>query len=294
MRRATGRALPLLAGLALAAGCATAPHATPGDRLDPWENWNRKVFAFNEGLDEKVLKPTATTYKKILPEFVRDGVGNFFSNVADGWSAINNVLQAKFEPALRDTVRFTFNSVFGVFGVIDIASSFGIDHQYEDFGQTLGRWGFGAGAYVVWPLLGPSSVRDSVALPLDRAASPTLFVDDFGAQAGLVTLQIINTRAELLGASRVLDEIALDKYTFVRDAYLARRRSLVYDGEPPEEPGESAPPAPAASAPAGSASAPARSASAPAGSASAPARSASAPAGSASAPEAGASAPADM
>ena len=201
---------PALAALALAAllaGCASTPkgeggRTTAGDRLDPLEGWNRKVFAFDEGLDAKVLKPVATAYKNVVPEFARTGVSNFFGNMADGWSAINNVLQGKFEPALRDTVRFTFNSVFGVLGVIDIAGEMGLEHQYEDFGQTLGRWGFGAGAYVVWPLLGPSSVRDSVALPLDRSATPALLVNDGRAQFGFTTLQIINTRAELLGASR--------------------------------------------------------------------------------------------
>jgi phospholipid-binding lipoprotein MlaA len=256
-----GAACVVAALLALAGGCATAPHATPGDRLDPWENWNRKVFAFNEGLDVRVLKPAATAYKKVLPQFVRDGVTNVFGNVSDGWSAVNNVLQGKFEPALRDTVRFSFNSVFGIFGVLDIAGEMGLEHQYEDFGQTLGRWGAGAGAYIVWPLLGPSTVRDSLALPLDRAATPALLFNDGGTQAGVTTLQIVNTRAELLNASRVLDEIALDKYSFMRDAYLARRRSLVYDGDPPEQEREDdvplgAPPgvAPAASAPAAAAS----------------------------------------
>jgi phospholipid-binding lipoprotein MlaA len=259
-----GAACVVAALLALAGGCATAPHATPGDRLDPWENWNRKVFAFNEGLDVRVLKPAATAYKKVLPQFVRDGVTNVFGNVSDGWSAVNNVLQAKFEPALRDTVRFTFNSVFGVFGVLDIAGEMGLEHQYEDFGQTLGRWGAGAGAYIVWPLLGPSTVRDSLALPLDRAATPALLFNDGGTQAGVTTLQIVNTRAELLNASRVLDEIALDKYSFMRDAYLARRRSLVYDGDPPEPPEDNAPAgaapgaAPAASSPAPAASEPAK------------------------------------
>ena len=276
-KAAPARAATVLAALALAlaAGCASTPRKTAGDRLDPWENWNRKVFAFNEGLDEKVLVPTATAYQKVVPEVVRQGVTNFFDNFRDGWSAVNNVLQAKFEPALRDTVRFTFNSVFGIFGVLDIAGSFGIEHQFEDLGQTFGRWGFGPGAYIVWPVLGPSSVRDSIALPFDRSATPALVLDDGRSQFGILGLQIINTRADLLGASRVLDEIALDKYTFVRDAYLARRRSLVYDGEPPEEPQDqeplpAAPPAsaPAASAPAASspaASAPA--ASAPAASA---------------------------
>jgi phospholipid-binding lipoprotein MlaA len=260
-----GAACLAAALLAFGSGCATAPHATPGDRLDPWENWNRKVFAFNEGLDVRVLKPVATAYKKVLPQFVRDGVSNVFGNVADGWSAVNNVLQGKFEPALRDTVRFSFNSVFGIFGVLDIAGEMGLEHQYEDFGQTLGRWGVGAGAYIVWPLLGPSTVRESLALPLDRAATPALLFNDGRTQVGITTLQIVNTRAELLNASRVLDEIALDKYSFMRDAYLARRRSLVYDGDPPEPPEDNAPAgaapgaAPAASSPAPAASAPAAS-----------------------------------
>jgi phospholipid-binding lipoprotein MlaA len=244
--------LALLLGTLLAlGGCATIQDARggPGQRLDPWENWNRKVFAFNEGLDEKVLKPVATGYAKVVPQFVRRSVDNFFGNIADAWSAINNVLQAKPEPAMQDVVRVTTNTVFGFFGVLDIASEFGLEHHYEDFGQTLGRWGFGAGAYVVWPLLGPSSVRDSAALPADRwFASPAVFINDGRWQGGLTALQVINTRANLLGASQVLDDIALDKYTFLRDAYLQRRRSLVYDGDVPDD---SPPPSaePPASAP---------------------------------------------
>jgi phospholipid-binding lipoprotein MlaA len=242
----------LLGTLLMLGGCATIESARggPGQRLDPWENWNRKVFAFNESLDENVLKPVATGYAKVVPQFVRRSVDNFFGNIADAWSAINNVLQAKPEPAMQDVVRVTTNTVFGFFGVLDIASEFGLEHHYEDFGQTLGRWGFGAGAYVVWPLLGPSSVRDSAALPADRwFASPAVFINDGRWQGGLTVLQVINTRANLLGASQVLDDIALDKYTFLRDAYLQRRRSLVYDGDAPDD---SPPPAaePAASAPA--------------------------------------------
>jgi phospholipid-binding lipoprotein MlaA len=239
-------ALALVALLALG-GCATTQtlvteaRGGPGARLDPWENWNRKVFSFNEGLDEKVLKPVATAYAKVVPQFVRRSVDNFFANAADGWSAINNILQGKAEPALQDVVRFTTNSVFGIFGILDIASEFGLEHHYEDFGQTLGRWGFGAGAYVVWPLLGPSTVRDSIALPLDRSASPALVINSGGTQSGITFLQIVNTRANLLGASRVIDDIALDKYTFIRDAYLQRRRSLIFDGDAPEVPDASAP-----------------------------------------------------
>jgi phospholipid-binding lipoprotein MlaA len=235
--------------------------AGPGQRLDPWENWNRQVFAFNEGLDEYVLFPVATVYAKIVPQLVRRGVDNFFNNAADAWSAVNNVLQAKPEPAYQDVVRFTTNTVFGFFGVLDIASEFGLEHHYEDLGQTLGHWGFGAGAYIVWPLLGPSSVRDSIALPVDRwLASPAVVINDGAWVWGIIGLQLINTRANLLAATKLLDDIALDKYAFIRDAYLQRRRSLVFDGDAPDvpdpsdasdraEPAAPSPPASAASAP---------------------------------------------
>lgn len=243
-------ALLTLSLLLALGGCATTRNlvndakgpSTPGGRLDPWESWNRKVFAFNEGLDEKVLKPVATVYANVMPRLARRGIDNFFSNIADAWSAVNNVLQAKPTPAFEDVVRVTTNTVFGFFGILDIASEFGIEHHYEDFGQTLGRWGFGAGAYVVWPVLGPSSVRDSIALPADRyLAAPAQLINDGRWQYGITILQIVNTRAKLLGASQVIDDIALDKYTFIRDAYLQRRRSLVYDGDAPEVPDASAP-----------------------------------------------------
>ena len=243
----------LLGVLLMLGGCATIKDARggPGQRLDPWENWNRKVFAFNEGLDENVLKPVATGYAKVVPQFVRRSVDNFFNNAADGWSAINNVLQGKFEPAFQDVVRVTTNSVLGFGGVLDIASEFGLEHHYEDLGQTFGRWGFGAGAYVVWPLLGPSTVRDSIALPADRwLASPAVVISDGRWQWGITVLHIVNTRANLLGASRVIDDIALDKYSFLRDAYLQRRRSLVFDGDAPDEPAEVMPAEAPASAPA--------------------------------------------
>lgn len=260
-------ALTVSASLVLG-GCATTQtlvrdaRGGPGARLDPWENWNRKVFAFNEGLDEKILKPVATGYSKVVPQFMRRGVDNFFANAADAWSAVNNVLQGKGEPAFNDVVRFTTNTVFGFFGVLDIASEFGLEHHYEDFGQTLGRWGFGPGAYVVWPLIGPSSVRESIALPLDRTASPALYLNNGSWQFGIVGLQIINTRAKLLGASQVIDDIALDKYSFIRDAYLQRRRSLVFDGDAPDMPEAPTPAGTPASAPEAPA-APASAASAP-------------------------------
>jgi phospholipid-binding lipoprotein MlaA len=257
-----------LAVLALLAGCTTiqAARGGPGQKLDPWENWNRKVFAFNEGLDEKVLKPVATAYSDVVPQPIRQSVGNFFGNVQDAWSAVNNFLQGKPTQGFQDVMRVGTNTLFGLFGFIDVATEMGFDHQYEDFGQTLGRWGFGAGAYIVLPLFGPSSVRDAAALPLDRAASPALIINDGATQVGIITLQLINTRASLLGATRVIDDISLDKYTFVRDAYLQRRRSLVFDGDVPEAPDQqgSGGPAGAAEDAAAAASAPARAGSAPA------------------------------
>ena len=259
----------LLLGVALLLGaCTTISQARggPGQKFDPWENWNRKVFAFNEDLDRTVLKPVATAYADIVPQLVRRGVDNFFANAADAWSAINNLLQAKPQPAFESTVRFATNTVFGFVGVFDIASEAGIKRHNEDFGQTLGHWGMGAGAYVVWPLFGPSTVRDSLALPLDRAASPALVIDDGSTQFGITTLQIINARANLLGATRVLDDIALDKYTFLRDAYLQRRGTLRFDDDSHDDTSDDlyAPPsdqepapraAPGAAAPASAASA---------------------------------------
>jgi phospholipid-binding lipoprotein MlaA len=239
--------------LAALAGCATIREGRggPGQRLDPWENWNRKVFNFNEGLDDAVLKPVATFYSDVVPQPVRRSVTNFFNNFSDAWSAINNMLQGKFALGFEDATRVGANTLFGLGGILDVASEMGLEHHYEDFGQTLGRYGVGAGAYVVLPILGPSTVRDTAATPLDRLASPPALFDGTGTQIGFTLLQIINTRSDLLGATRVIDDISLDKYTFIRDAYLQRRRSLVFDGDVPETP---EPPDEGASAPAGAAS----------------------------------------
>jgi phospholipid-binding lipoprotein MlaA len=268
MKSHAGRRMALaalmLAGAALNQGCSTLGAKSAGDRLDPWEKWNRKVFSFNESLDENVLKPVATGYSNVVPEPVRRGIGNFFGNAADAWSAVNNMLQGKVANGLHDIIRFGTNTVFGLGGFLDVATEFGLDHQYEDFGQTLGAWGVGPGAYVVWPVLGPSSVRESFALPLDRSVSPALAFRGGAIKYEITALQIINTRAGLLGASRVVDDIALDKYTFVRDAYLQRRRSLVFDGDEPPRPEEPAADAKAPAAAASAASAPAPAASAPA------------------------------
>jgi phospholipid-binding lipoprotein MlaA len=230
--------------LALAAGAASAQSAN-----DPFERANRAVFGFNEVLDSALLTPVAKGYQAVVPELMRSGVSNFFGNFGDGWSAINQLLQGKGEAAATMTMRVATNSLFGIGGIFDVASDLGMERQSEDFGQTLGRWGMSAGPYIVWPLLGPSTARDTLGRPLDLAWSPSLAINDSGVNVALSALNLIDTRASLLSASRIVDGIAFDKYTFIRDAYIARRRNLVYDGNPPELPEETEPAAPAPAAP---------------------------------------------
>ena len=236
------RALPA----ALAAVLLAFAGAGQAQANDPLEGWNRAVFGFNEGLDAALLKPVARGYQAAVPELMRSGVSNVFGNIGDGWSAINQLLQGKPVAAAQMTMRVATNTLFGIGGLFDVAGDLGIERQPEDFGQTLGRWGLPAGPYLVWPLLGPSSLRETAAMPLDLSWRPAALSDDSATRIGLTTLQLIDVRASLLGASRLVDDIALDKYVFIRDGYLARRRSLVYDGEPPEipEPKDEPPAAP--------------------------------------------------
>ncbi len=222
-----------------------------GQRLDPWENWNRKVFAFNEKLDANVLKPVATAYSEIVPSPVRTGIDNFFGNIGDAWSAVNLLLQGRFKAGVEQGMRFAVNSTLGLAGVLDIATEAGLEKNSQDFGKTLGKWGMGTGAYVVWPVFGPSSVRDSIALPLDWKASPAVIFDDGSKKVLITTLNIVNARANFLRAGDMLEGIALDKYTFYRDAYLQRRGSFDDDEEV-----EVLVPGNGASAPAAAASAP--------------------------------------
>ncbi|MFZ2651478.1 MAG: VacJ family lipoprotein, partial [Burkholderiaceae bacterium] len=191
--RPPGKALALAILLSVTFGCASvdSSRSGPSNPRDPWENWNRDVFAFNEVLDANVLVPIATAYEKITPRFVRRGVENFFNNFADAWSAVNNVLQGKLERAFTDVVRVGTNTTFGIGGLFDIASEAGIEQNFEDFGQTLGHWGVVPGPYVVWPLFGPSNVRESLALPLDRCVSPLLLVNDSTTRWSLGALQVI-------------------------------------------------------------------------------------------------------
>lgn len=217
------RAAVLLLSLSLVACASLRGPGSKGQKLDPWENWNRKVFAFNEDLDKHMLKPVATAYSEVVPSPARTAVDNFFSNVGDAWSAINLTLQGRFKLAAQQAFRFAVNSTLGLGGLIDLAGEAGVERNSQDLGQTFGRWGFGTGAYIVWPLFGPSSVRDSLALPWDRTASPALYFQDGRSKVSIYLLQTVNARSNFLRAGEMLDGIALDKYTFVRDAYLQRR-----------------------------------------------------------------------
>ncbi len=224
-------AAALLSGLV--AGCATIGGGSVGDPLEPL---NRAVFGFNEKFDQVLLKPVAQGYRAVLPEMVRTGVTNFFSNIGDVWIAANNLLQGKPENALQDVMRVAINTVIGLGGLIDVASDAGLEKHDEDFGQTLGRWGVGSGPYVVLPFLGPSTLRDGIALlGVDTAVDPVWNTNKVPTRNTLYSGRAINNRANVLDASRVMEEAALDKYRFTRESYLQRRRSLIYDGNPPRE-----------------------------------------------------------
>ncbi len=226
----SARALVLALSLA-AAGCAT-PGADP---RDPLEGLNRAVFAFNDQADAIVFRPAARLYENVAPRVLRDAVRNFFSNIDDLFIGANNLLQGKPVAAVGDWTRFAFNTTVGLLGFIDWASDIGLEKHNEDFGQTLGRWGVGDGPYLVLPLLGPSTLRDTAALPVDWAADPVLQHTPVDERNALTATRVVSRRADLLGASRTLEEAALDRYVFLREAALQRRRNLIYDGRPPRE-----------------------------------------------------------
>lgn len=211
-------------------GCATAT-----DPRDPLEPINRGIYKFNDAVDKAVLKPVAQGYKAVLPQPVRTGVTNFFSNIEDVLIALNNLLQFKFHAAASDVARVAFNTTFGIAGIFDVATSFGLEKHDEDFGQTLGYWGIGDGPFLMLPILGPSNLRDTVGLAAYYQLDPVLNLDHVPTRNTLSVLRFVNRRAQLLDAEKVLDEAALDPYTFLRDAYIQHRRSLVYDGNPPRE-----------------------------------------------------------
>lgn len=223
--------LALVLSMALLGGCATS-----GNPRDPLEPMNRAVYGFNDGFDRAIAKPVAEGYRTVVPEIIRNGVSNFFSNLDDLWIAVNNLLQGKVDQAADDFGRVVVNSTLGLFGVIDLASDLGLEKHNEDFGQTLGRWGVGSGPYLVLPFLGSSTVRDGLSRMLvDVNADFVAQTNHVPTRNTLYVVRAINLRAGLLDASRILDEAALDKYSFTRDAYLQRRQSLVFDGNPPRD-----------------------------------------------------------
>ena len=209
--------------------CATAKN--PRDPLEPV---NRAVYRFNERVDRAVLRPTARVYRAVLPQVVRTGVTNFFSNINDIPVALNNLAQGKFVPAVSDFSRVVINSSIGLLGFFDVATEAGIEKHQEDFGQTLGWWGVPDGPFLMLPLFGPSTGRDAVGLVVDYAIDPVIQVSPNHNRNQLYGTRFVNRRAELLDASTVL-KTALDPYEFLREAYLQRRRNLVYDGKPPPE-----------------------------------------------------------
>jgi phospholipid-binding lipoprotein MlaA len=218
----------LLAGLVLASavGCATGPDANPRDPLEPL---NRSVYKFNDALDTAVLKPVATAYQTVTPSPVRTGVSNFFGNLADLWSSVNAGLQLRPREATENLMRFSVNTVFGLGGVLDIATEMGIPRTRLDFGHTLGRWGAPAGPYLVLPVLGPSSVRDGSGLLIDMNVDLVSSMNDVPARNSLTALRVVDTRAGLLRATKLLEESALEPYSFTRDLYLNRRQGQIDD-----------------------------------------------------------------
>lgn len=253
---------------ALLSGCATRGD-TPGD---PLESYNRAMFGFNEKVDEVAVRPAARAYDAVTPRPVRTGVGNFFGNIGDLWTGVNNLLQGKPRDGFTDGMRVVINTTVGILGVFDVASELGFDKHDEDFGQTLGRWGVGEGAYFVVPFFGPRTLRDAAVLPIDLQGDNVWGIRHVPTRNGLTALRIVHTRAGVLGIEKTLEEGTLDKYAYARDFYLQQRRNKVFDGAPPMEYEDyngyeagydsEAPPAAAGATPEGSAqgSAPAESA----------------------------------
>lgn len=220
--------LLLLISMIFFAGCSSAHNP-----VDPLEPFNRNVYKFNDTIDKAVVKPVAQGYSAVMPEFGKTMVSNFFYNLEDVLVTTNDLLQFKFKQALSDGARFVVNSTVGVLGLFDVATHAGLPKHNEDFGQTLGKWGVGDGPYLVLPIWGSSTVRDSVGLYGDSLASPIFQIDDMRTRNQMYLVKGVSVRAGLLDKEKVLDEAVIDRYEFIRDTYLLYRKNLVYDGNPP-------------------------------------------------------------
>ena len=228
------RCFLMTAAIALLVGCASTQEL-PGDDTDTLESYNRTMFAFNDAVDKALFKPVAKVYRRVLPEPVTTSIGNFFSNLNDVVVLVNDLLQFKLHLAAMDSSRIVFNTTFGVAGLFDVATRMELPKHNEDFGQTLGYWGFGEGYYLVLPLLGPSTVRDTFGLVGNFFTNPVTWATDSEAvEWSLWGLDLINRRSSLLRIERALADEQIDPYSFQRSAYLQMRRNLVYDGNPPK------------------------------------------------------------
>jgi len=231
--RALASLASLVSALGLLNGCATA--GSVANPKDPIEGFNRAVFAFNDGVDKAVFKPVAQGYVAAFPYPLRLGVSNFFGNIGDIYIAVNNLLQGKLPEALGDIGRVAVNSTVGLLGIIDVATDAGLEKHDEDFGQTFGRWGVAPGPYVVLPFLGPRTMRDAFAQILDSKTDPLARLNRIPPRNSLMATRIISVRADFLPTDKIIDEAALDRYAYMRDAYLQGRRSRIYDGNAPRE-----------------------------------------------------------
>ncbi|MGV3628145.1 MAG: MlaA family lipoprotein [Betaproteobacteria bacterium] len=230
VRRLRLTAVCVIVSVGVLGGCAST-----NDPRDPLEPLNRGVYKFNDAVDTVLLKPVAEIYQGVVPPIARTGIRNVFNNLNDVIVALNNLLQGKFTEAASDVGRIAINTTAGLLGLFDVATPAGLEKHAEDFGQTLGYWGIGDGPYLVLPILGPRNLRDTGGLVVDSLTDPVTYIDPSRDRNQVMGLRLVSRRAELLGASQLLSVAALDEYEFVRDAYIQRRRNLIYDGNPPRE-----------------------------------------------------------
>jgi len=224
-------ALAAAASLLALSGCATTTTASAPNPNDPAEGFNRAMFAVNDALDTVILRPVAVVYDEAAPPPVKAATGNFFSNLGELWVAANNLMQGNVEDAFSDLGRFLVNSTFGIGGVFDIASEMGFEKHSKDFGQTMGVWGVDEGAYLFWPVLGPRTARDTLGLVVDGFADPLWYYHDVRWRNSLIGYRLVDTRSRLLPLDNIVEEAALDRYSYIRDSYLQMRRRSIRGDE---------------------------------------------------------------